>query len=178
MKKVKFILLLFLIMPILVNAGFGNCPFGQTTFGDDANCNVQPKPKPIGGGDIGGETIIPIAIELNPFGIPSQNGTCAEKEQLYDGRCYLCDPARGYLEFDKNSRSILCIGCSEGYTYNGTACLETKTQKINKFYYLLPIILAIIVLTIYFAYDQFKHDKARQKEEGTETKEDEDDNIF
>ena len=82
----------------------------------------QPTTPKSSGGSSTGSVTIPQSL-LNPFGTEPANGTCAIKEQLFDGKCYPCDPEIGYLEFNPNDRSVRCITCNEGFMLENKRCV-------------------------------------------------------
>jgi len=87
--------------------------------------NAVTIPQTSGGGSGGGYINIPQTLS-NPFGTESKDGICSEKEQLFDGRCYACDSEIGYLQFNPNDRSVLCIQCNAGFKLNK----ETKKCEL------------------------------------------------
>ena len=93
-----------------------------------------------GGGGGGGSVTIPQSLlqSSNPFGTPSVDGTCKSGEQALDGTCYPCDPLRGYLKFNPDDRSVLCVMCSDGFVRDGEGCKLAPPKSVaNKMNILL-----------------------------------------
>ena len=80
----------------------------------------------------GGDVITSSITILMPFGLNPINGTCAEGFQLFDEKCYSCNPETGYLEFNPNDRSVICISCNEGHKLNeNKTCIPIKKKVSN-----------------------------------------------
>ena len=81
-----------------------------------------------------GSVTIPPSL-VNPFGTPSVGGTCQTGYQSLDNTCYPCDPLRGYLKFNPEDRSVLCVLCQEGFERDGEGCVlappKSVSNKIN-----------------------------------------------
>mgnify|MGYP001588603534 CR=1 FL=1 len=66
--------------------------------------------------------ILIFAMILLGLNAKASGEQCQAKEQLFDGRCYSCDPETGYLEFNPNDRSVICISCNEGFKLENKKC--------------------------------------------------------
>lgn len=137
-----------------------------------------------GGSDSGsttGSITIPQSLK-NPFGLNPVGGTCAQKEQLYDEKCYPCDPAKGYLKFNTDDRSVLCIECAEGFEFVNGGCKllppksvgNTLNKKIDYYAkiisntfntdnlligYFILVIVSIIIINYLFQFLNNQNDK-------------------
>ena len=129
MKWLITILLVIAMSSIAQAQGFGHCTFGDYTFG---SCVITPlgREEGVSLGGSGSITIPPNLII--PFGTESINETCPETKQILDGRCYDCNPERGYLIFNPNDRSVECALCSDDYTLINQTCVLTSTLITNQ----------------------------------------------
>lgn len=76
--------------------------------------------------------ILIFAMILLGLNAKASGEQCQAKEQLFDGRCYSCDPETGYLEFNPNDRSVICISCNEGHKLNeNKTCIPIKKKVSN-----------------------------------------------
>ena len=100
------------------------------TFSFLINAVPSSPSTPSGGG--GSSVTIPQSLQqsVNPFGAPSSDGTCPSGEQVFDGNCYPCDPIKGYLKFNPDDRSVLCVMCSEGFVRDGEGCKLAPPRSV------------------------------------------------
>ena len=92
--------------------------------------SVPVSSPPSSGGGSTSSITIPQTLS-NPFGTEPSEGQCSQNEQLLDGRCYSCDPERGYLQFNPNDRSVQCIECAEGFVLSGKDCILKEPAKVG-----------------------------------------------
>ena len=190
--KWKIIIILIAVMMItskqVYAQGLGRCALGNYPLG---NCIIISPPTEGGGGTGGGSINIPSTFtEVNLFGtLPdfiNDQAVCKTGYQLYDERCYPCDPSIGYLKFNPEDRSVLCVECPKGHELINDSCTPIKpidkikgginkyalsisgffkTTNINTGYFIL-VISGVLVFSYYTSQKKKKKKiEAQRKEE-------------
>ena len=175
MKRLIVLVLAVLMSQAVYSQGWGQGGWNEGGWGVGY---IAPVSQPASGGGGGGGSVYIPANLTYPFGyVPNplfinrslynSNYTdegCLVGEQLFDGRCFPCDIKKGYLQFNTQDRSVICITCSEGFTKIGNICLPNPTPFDPNNYgntskKLLIASVAVIVLI------KFLQVRPRKKEE-------------
>jgi len=142
--------------------GTSNNLYGDGIYGGDCPVGVGQQP---GGG--GGQVNIPYNLHV-PFGYDLVNGSCLQKQQLFNSKCYDCNPDTSYVDFNPSDRSILCYTCKEDYIPLNGHCAEV--QKFN--FALTFEDMALITVGIGFILFMYLEKKKAKKQSGEEEYED------
>lgn len=165
MEKLKYLLIFLLLLPIAF-AGWGEGGWGECGTVVTQSCSGGSSG---GGSGGGGSTAL-----IYETGNEPTNGTCEQTEQLLDGRCYSCDKDKGYLEFNTDDRSVVCITCASDYILSDnrtcilTAEKETKNYENLIFFAVVLIGLGILSSPIIKKFKKSKHQEEVEESHGEE----------
>ena len=125
--------MMVVVMPLVNAQGLGNCNLGEYPLGE---CIITTSKLGGGGGGGGSVNVPPTFTEVSLFGeqpdFINDTLSCKEGYQLFDGKCYSCNPEIGYLEFNPSDRSVVCITCNEEYFLNENRTCSPK-KKVSPF---------------------------------------------
>lgn len=165
------LVMILAIIPVAF-AGWGDNGWGEGGWGEEIIVFTVSK-IPSGGG---GTPTFPIPII--PSETESINNTCSLGWQLLDTRCYACNPERGYLKFNPEDRSVLCIECPKDFYLQNSTChsiAKNETfydamfhigNKLNPDNPKLAISIVILGLglMVILGYDSYKKNKRKPEE--------------
>ena len=192
MKRTTSIIFMVLILATAINIanaqGYGHCSYGNFPYG---NCVITPTPSASEGvgGSSGSINIPSIFTEVDLFGTQpdfiNNQAVCKKGYQLYDERCYPCDSSIGYLKFNPEDRSMLCVECPKGFELINGSCTSKKpidkikgginkyalnisgffkTTNINTGYFIL-VISGVLVASYYLQKKKMKKIKTEESSE-------------
>lgn len=158
-RMIKYLLILILLLPTAL-AGWGEGGWGE--------CGTVIQQSSSSGGS-GATYLVGGSFSPYPTGTEAVNGTCEEDEQLYEDVCYKCNPTKGYLEFNPEDRSIICVSCNEDYILSeNKTCILPSEKETKQYENLILYSLILIVVGILIAapiYERFKKKRKKIMEE-------------
>ena len=167
MQRFKYYLFNLLIALSLLSFNANAvCIYGVGIYGEGIYGYCPPSGgQQEGGGGSEGSINIPYDLTI-PFGYGLSNGTCAVKQQLFDQRCYDCNPTTSYIEFNPDDRSVLCYTCKEGYAPIENKCVEAKTFNVTMTYGDMSMLAVAASLLIFWYLQKKKKPRKKQEEYG------------
>jgi len=158
-RHIRKIILIMLLLQL--PSSYAVCIYGVGVYGE----GIYGGGCPTGGVPEEGSAAfwsVPLTIPNNSGLI---NGTCREKQQVFNGYCYDCDPLNSYLNYLNTTKTLTCNTCNPGYLLYNNDCItsqdfgntiSSQSSKINLSFFLL--ILAIL-LVYYWNEDRIKKRK-------------------
>ena len=153
LTEILIISILFQIPSTYAVCIYGDGVYGSGVYGGDC---------PTGGGaSEGGGAFwsIPLSIANNSGLV---NGTCREKQQVFNGYCYDCNPINSYLTYSNSTKTLNCNTCNPGYLLYNDGCITSQefgktivsqNSSLNLSFFILII---VILLAFYWNANRIK----------------------